>query len=127
MRIEEPLAIGVQGAGFFPTEKSPRVVWLGVHAAVGLAQLAKRIEDRLAALGIARENRPFAPHLTIGRLPAPEEIPAVRKLLQERQPLDLGAFTATEFFLYESKLGRGGSVYTKIARYLLAETAAGNP
>ena len=137
-----PLKLRVRGAGFFPNERAPRVIWLGIEAgsefsegsessessagseSSELAELAREIEDRLGGLGIPKENRRFSAHLTLGRLRADDKLLAVREILRRQEPLELGAFTAEEFVLYESQLSPGGSIYRKLARFpLLAPSA----
>src|SRR3990167_1748194 len=46
-----PLPIQLEGAGFFPNERSPRVIWLGIQAGAGLRELAASVEDCLVPLG----------------------------------------------------------------------------
>lgn len=97
--------IALKGLGTFP-----RVLWIGVHA--DLAGLAAQVEQALEPLGIARETRPFSPHLTIarmkdGRMPRFDEQP------------DFGSFRATEFVLYQSKLGPSGPTYVPLHRFPL--------
>jgi len=53
--------------GFFPTAKSPRVFWIGIHAGPELTALAKRVDDTTAELGVPREDRAYSPHLTLAR------------------------------------------------------------
>src|SRR5262245_8442303 len=60
-----PFAVTFESAGFFPTPKSPRVFWIGVHADPGLAQLAAAIDGATHTVGIAKEERAFSPHLTL--------------------------------------------------------------
>jgi 2'-5' RNA ligase len=114
--------------GYFPTARSARVFWVGVHAGPELARLAADIEQALAPLGIAAEKRDFSPHLTLARAGsgAPVRRPEDRttrrfQRLQERLAAlpvpDFGTMTAREFFLYESKLSPKGAQYTKVARF----------
>jgi 2'-5' RNA ligase len=124
VRLADPLPIQVRGAGFFPNERAPRVIWVGIQAGPELAELARRIEESLAPLGIAKEDRPFSAHLTLGRLRAPDKLVAVRELLRQREPLEMGRFTAAEFYLYESQLAPGGSIYRRMARFPLVEATA---
>ena len=120
-----PLPIDIRGAGFFPNERAPRVLWLGIHAGPELRQLAASVEESLVPLGFPKEERPFAPHLTLGRAGdraggttnLAGNLCALRELLRRKEPLEMGAFTARVFFLYESQLGRGGSTYSKLARF----------
>ena len=114
--------------GYFPTPRSARVFWVGVHAGPELARLADDIEQALVPLGIAAEKRAFSPHLTLARAGsgAPARRPEDRvhqrfHRLQERLAAlpapDFGTMTAREFFLYESQLSPKGAQYTKVARF----------
>jgi 2'-5' RNA ligase len=113
------LHISISGAGYFPNERSPRIVWLGIQAGDGLAKLAAQVDRTLLPLGFAKEDRAFAPHLTLGRIRDAGPLSALREQLERYQPLELGTFAANEFFLYESQLARGGSIYRKVARFPL--------
>jgi RNA 2',3'-cyclic 3'-phosphodiesterase len=121
-----------RGYGFFPTTKSARVFWIGIQAGPELENLAKSIDDAAAALGIPKEDHEFSPHLTLARGGGRSGAPGWRKgdgsnknfgLLQEKLTSlavpEFGTMTAREFYLYESKLMRGGSQYTKLARFPL--------
>jgi 2'-5' RNA ligase len=79
-----------------------------------------------------RESHPFSPHLTLARggggsaSPRQQSGDAANRGFQRLQEklavtsgLEFGTMTAREFFLYESRLMRGGSRYTKIARFAL--------
>ncbi|MGH9783997.1 MAG: RNA 2',3'-cyclic phosphodiesterase, partial [Terriglobia bacterium] len=121
IRIAAPISLAMRGAGYFPNERSPRVIWLGVEAGPDLPALAAQVEEALLPLGIAKENRPFAAHLTLGRLKGPDKIPLLQEVLRRQEPLDFGSFAAEEFYLYESQLSPGGSVYRKMASFALVE------
>jgi 2'-5' RNA ligase len=118
-----PFSVAIQSAGYFPNERSPRVVWLGIQAGAELPQLACSVEAALIPLGFENKQRAFSPHLTLGRVKPPGKITAVQESLQRREPLLFGSFMATEFFLYESKPSRTGSVYNKLARFQIAPAA----
>ena len=124
--------ISFRGYGFFPTAKAPRVFWVSVEAGPHLATLAKMVDEATAALGVPKEEHPFSPHLTLARRGG-SGAPRWRKgdspnqsfqRLQEKLAAmpapEFGTMTAREFFLYESQLGRGGSRYSKIARFGMA-------
>ena len=124
IRVPAPLSITVRGAGYFPNERSPRVIWVGMDGGSDLPALAAQVEEALVPLGIQKENRSFAGHLTLGRLKVPGKIPAVQEVLRRQGPLEFGSFSADEFFLYESQLSPSGSVYRKMARFALVERSA---
>jgi 2'-5' RNA ligase len=123
------MQISFRGYGFFPTSRAPRVFWVGIEAGPELATLAKSVDEAAAGLGVPKEEHAFSPHLTLARRGG-SGAPGRRKgdvpnqsfqRLQEKlaamPPPEFGTMTAREFFLYESQLGRGGSRYTKIARF----------
>jgi 2'-5' RNA ligase len=120
------------GYGFFPTAKAPRVFWIGIQAGPELPELAATIDAAVAELGIAREDRPLSPHLTLARSGSGSGSPRWRKgdgpsltfaVLEKRlaamSELDFGTMTAREFYLYQSQLSPGGSKYTKLERFPL--------
>ena len=126
----DPFPLRFAGAGFFPAPEAARLFWIGIEAGDGLAQLAKRVEESLAEIGIRKENRAFSPHLTLARQGGGSAAPGWRKrdqpnrqflklqaYLRKHPAPDFGTMTAREFFLYRSQLSRKGSRYTKIARF----------
>jgi RNA 2',3'-cyclic 3'-phosphodiesterase len=128
-----PVTIDFRGAGFFPSAHAPRIFWIGLQAGPELGSFAATVDDKMAALGIPKEERPYSPHLTIARggsrkSGAPKTLKGDRSnhifhRLQERlsalpQP-EFGTMTAREFFLYRSELSAKGSKYTKLTGFKL--------
>jgi RNA 2',3'-cyclic 3'-phosphodiesterase len=116
-----PISISVEKLGFFPNPHSPRVFWAGIHADAGLANLARDTETALAALGIAKEDRAYSPHLTLARIKTPGKQPALLQAVAKLPSLDFGSFAADRFYLYHSKTAPSGSVYTKLAEFPFAK------
>ncbi len=118
--IEPPgeIPIAVEQLGWFPNPRSPRVFWAGVEAGDELAELAARTETATARLGVPVERRPYSPHLTLARIKGAAELGALRKAIDGTEA-EFGSFRAEKFFLYESRLEPGGSVYTKLAGFRL--------
>jgi 2'-5' RNA ligase len=114
-----PIAIQFRGLGFFPNPRRPRVFWAGVEAAPDLAALAAAVETALYPLGIAREDRAFAPHLTLARFDPPRSQDALQSAIEKFGPVEFGGVTANEFHLYQSVLKRGGAEYTRLATFPL--------
>jgi len=64
-----PLSLTYAGIGFFPDRTRPRVIWIGIReSGGGLARLQERISGGLRGLGFVPEERPFHPHVTLGRV-----------------------------------------------------------
>jgi len=111
------IPIAIEKLGFFPNPHAPRVFWTGVHAGDALAQLARDTEDALAPLGIAKEQRPYSPHLTLARIKTPGKQPALLQAVASLPSLDFGHLIADRFHLYHSQTAPSGSVYTKLAEF----------
>jgi len=59
----------ISGLGAFPSLRQARVFWVGVGGEMDkLSRLQQNIDSALAALGFAKEERPFVPHLTLARI-----------------------------------------------------------
>jgi len=114
------IPINFRGLGFFPNGRRPRVLWAGIEAGPDLAALAAAVETALDALGIAREERPFSPHLTLARFDTPRGLDALHTAVEKAVRLEFGATTATEFHLYQSVLKPGGAEYTRLATFSFA-------
>ncbi len=132
-----PVTLSFSGYGFFPSPTKARVFWTGIQSDTHLAELASSVDSATATLGIPREKAPFTPHLTLARAhdgsprgasgrPGhhPGDRPRstfahVHEKLQALPSPEFGTMTATEFFLYESKLSPKGAQYAKLERFVL--------
>ena len=132
--VAEVFEVSFRGCGFFPTAKAARVFWVGIEAGARLAQLAGAVEDKLAGIGIPKEERAFSPHLTLARggarigsgSGAPgrrsgdrvnQRFAKLQQRLNEQAALEFGTMAAREFFLYRSQLSPKGARYMKLARF----------
>jgi len=108
--------IEVCGVGTFPPRR-PAVLWVGVRAELGgpLARLHEAIESRLQKLGIAKENRRFSPHITLGRVRGGRHVRKLLAALENEQPADMGRSPVASVILFESKLTPEGPVYNRLA------------
>jgi RNA 2',3'-cyclic 3'-phosphodiesterase len=120
--------ISFRGYGFFPTTRSPRLFWVGLEAGHELTRLAAEIDESMSALRIPKEDHPFSPHLTLARAsgrrgqkrdPHNSDFKRLQEKLSMLPQPDFGSMTARAFYLYESKLGPGGSKYTKLEQFPL--------
>ncbi len=118
-----PLALSVRGAGGFPNARRPRVLWAGVEGEVeALAALARDLGARLAPLGFPPEERPFSPHLTLGR--ARDGAAGLAGALAAVQDRALGAWRAEALTLFRSELSPGGARHEPLLRAPLGAGSA---
>jgi 2'-5' RNA ligase len=115
--------VAIERFGYFPNPHHPRTFFAGVQAEPRLAELAHAIDEALRPLGIATEDRPYSPHLTLARIKG-EDIRALRQHIAKMTHFDFGTFQVSEFHLYLSKTGTGGSIYTPLATYPLFAAAS---
>jgi 2'-5' RNA ligase len=106
--------------GAFPSQRRPKVIWLGLQGIPQkpLYDLQKKIESVLQELGFEAEKRRFAPHLTLGRIKFPMDISPFWNYFDEK-PFPEYRFRVSEYVLMQSDLKPSGAVYTPIQKYSL--------
>jgi len=109
------------GLGAFPDPRRARVLWVSMaEGAEEMKGLARSLEEALGRRGFDRADKPFSPHLTLGRVRAPREDWSAR-LAAAEPPAGAGArFRVERLSLMESKLSPQGSIYTARAEGPLA-------
>jgi 2'-5' RNA ligase len=103
--------------GAFPSARRARVVWAGVEGRHDeLASLARSV-DRSLEFGFPREERPFAPHLTLARLKEQARLP------DELAALDVTSrpFRVGSVRLYRSHLGKPHATYELLRELRLSD------
>ena len=105
--------------GAFPNLHRPRVVWVGLGGEVEkLLSLQDQVEKILNTLGFPRENRPFTPHLTLGRVREGASTADARYLGEAIASLQVesgASFTVTAVILMQSTLTPHGALYHPLA------------
>jgi 2'-5' RNA ligase len=114
-----PMEVRTRGVGGFPDLIRPRVLWVGLECAA-LGTLAARVEQAAAA-GFDPSDRPWAPHLTIGRVRDPRRSKAALRMLRDAPDRDFGASGIEEMTLYRSQLLPEGSVHEKLASFRFSD------
>ncbi len=113
----QPVTLEFRDLGYFPSERRPRVLWVGIEASDNLAPLAAQIEAALEPLGIERENRDYVPHLTLGRFKSSQRVDKLHEEIAALASTEFGRIETAEFFLFQSKLSPAGAQYTKLERF----------
>lgn len=115
-----PLTLTAKGVGVFPGIKRPRVIWVGLGGQITLLfAVQRKLDDHLAAIGIAKEKRPFKGHLTLGRFKQSVHPKKISHIIQEHADLDSEAFIAKRIVLFQSDLKETGPQYTKLLQTTL--------
>jgi 2'-5' RNA ligase len=108
----------LRGLGVFPSPARPQVLWVGLEGDLApLRRLQQAVESEAEALGYPPEARPFAPHLTLGRVRArlsPSEAEALLGFLRRTQVEPLGDFLPASLHLMSSDRRPMGASYTTL-------------
>jgi 2'-5' RNA ligase len=111
-----------EGVGTFPNPASARVVWLGLAGDVkALAALQAAVEQAVSGLGMERDDRPYTPHLTLGRIKLIRNRPAWLEGLAGVRDCRLPGFEVAAVSLIESQLSPSGAVYRERGRLALKD------
>ena len=133
-----PFRLRTADLGVFPNLRLPRVLWLGLYGpAHRLVALREGITALLAELELPHDDRPFHPHITLGRVRSggnlmtrhlPEAIrrrfaeEAERGRATARAPLGV---PIDEVVLVRSILGRDGARHQILGHYPLVPKTGG--
>ncbi len=119
-----PFTLRLAHLGTFGSARSLRVIWVGLageHAQ--LLALRGALTDDLASRGFPREERPFAPHLTLARIKAPLSDGALTALAQALgESANAVSWQADAISVMKSELVRPAARYTALSRWPLAYT-----
>lgn len=105
--------------GGFPSDRSARVLWLGLEEQSSLRTLAGDLREGLRAAGVDFDEKPFKAHLTLARAKAPL---VVSRFGEPPAPV---AFMVRELTLFQSLPSQGGVRYVSRGSAPLAGEAAG--
>ena len=123
-RGHPPFRLRARALGCFPSARRPRILWAGLEGELGsLRELKAAVDERLAPLGFAGEERPFHPHVTLGRISAGLEARAcqqVARALESQPENDYGEWEVGRINLMRSRLAPAGATYERVEAFVLA-------
>lgn len=125
-----PLRLRIEGVGCFPSINRPNVIWCGVAGDLqALAHLQSDVAAAVRSVGVQGDDKPFKPHLTIGRTQrnsTGSQLRAVGAAVAGLAALPSHASTGEtdridEVILYKSDLTPSGPIYTRLGVFRLAQ------
>lgn len=115
-----PFSLTAEGGGAFPGTRNPRVLWVGFLEPLELVrQLQQNMGNALSGAGIPREDRPFHPHITVGRTRGALPPAWGDRFVQALSGKGFGVVPVSSFTLHESRLEPSGAVYTPLCDFRL--------
>jgi 2'-5' RNA ligase len=109
----------LSGCGVFRSFSDPRIIWTGIQPSDELTGLYSSIISGLKELNIKLEDRPYNPHLTVGRIKHINDIRILESLIVKYKNTELQKVNADEVILYESILLPTGPLYKPLAKFSL--------
>lgn len=105
-------SLRVEGVGTFGPPQAPRVVWAGVRAPGELARLHQDLAAGARAAGLAVEERPFEPHVTLARIRSSRGLAALTSHVGSIRNAVFGNVLVRRTVLMRSHLDRPGVRYS---------------
>ncbi|HMB15580.1 MAG TPA: RNA 2',3'-cyclic phosphodiesterase [Pelovirga sp.] len=106
----------LDGFGFFPSSKRPRILYAAIKDPLPFKQLAQHLDRILEPLGFTPEQH-FHPHITLARIKSHQNLPALQFLLEDIALQN--SFSVNAVSLFSSTLHAEGVRYAVLQRGLL--------
>jgi 2'-5' RNA ligase len=115
IRTTSPFSLTIRGMGAFPHLKNPRVIWVGLVDGNGmLAPFQRQLEIQFEKIGFQAEDRPFHPHLTLGRMKSSRGKEELVWRIEKHGEEEFGDFQVERMLLFKSDLRPTGPIYTPL-------------
>ncbi|KIH76270.1 2'-5' RNA ligase [Geoalkalibacter ferrihydriticus] len=117
-----PFRVEIGGLDAFPNLARPRVFWLGLTPEEPLLRLQQDLDEKLKMIGLGSDERPFRPHLTLGRARETRKISPARLAGYQNRVGE--TWSVTEMRCYQSRLTPAGAVHTCLFRAALGNAGS---
>lgn len=108
--------VHLEGLGIFPHCRRPRVLWIGLSPLHNLQALHTLLREEMSSAGISTEQKPFRPHLTLGRFRDPGKNRAdLGHFMTQRY----GTLQVDRIVLFGSRLTATGAIHSPLASVTL--------
>lgn len=129
----DPFRLEAGRPGAFPSERNPRVLWVGLEGDSGLTALRRlhcALERALEEHGFGGQDQPFSPHITVARLrerSRPDQRRTLAATLMNLRNCPTGparSFPVEALTVMRSDLRPGGPRYSPLVRIPLVATSS---
>ena len=103
--------VNLEGFGFFPNAKKPRVFFINTSHQELLKSIADKLEEELIILDFEKEGR-FKSHITLARIKDKQNLECLKKELENIKLEE--EFAVEEIMLYKSTLTPEGAIHEVI-------------
>lgn len=121
-----PFSVELKGFGTFPPGRRPRVLWIGLaQGEKELKEIFQNLEQELISRGLGEADKPFAGHLTLGRIKTSKKLDFILEYFKKEAEKSFGVFEAKTICLFQSQLHPEGAIYTALREEVLAGRSGG--
>ncbi|MBW1721514.1 MAG: RNA 2',3'-cyclic phosphodiesterase [Deltaproteobacteria bacterium] len=116
-----PFRLSLNGIGCFPNSRRPRVLWIGLRGeGERLSAFRDSLREALEDFGVEREDRPFRPHLTLGRFRRPPGPGSpLEEIFSKYRDLEGPECRLDRLTFFKSTLKPTGAIYSRLAEWPL--------
>lgn len=111
-----PMSLTVNGLGYFPPNRQPKVIWAGIMDHPDLMRLQEQVEQACRSAGLEPDNREYIPHVTLGRVNGLSK-KEVHSFFNRSKKVRIEDIPVREFILYESRLHPDGAEHLPYRRF----------
>lgn len=101
--------LNLKGVGAFPNERNPRILWVGIDSELPLVKITEEISRGLKSAGIQFDEKPFKPHITVGRI---EGHPNLTHLINNYRNMEFTTYIPDSIRIMKSELTPKGAEHT---------------
>jgi RNA 2',3'-cyclic 3'-phosphodiesterase len=112
--------ITLSGLGVFRNIHDPKVLWIGCESEKEFREIKADTDKILELLEFDVDQRPFAPHLTLGRIKSMRHANHLGQLIGVYKDTVFQSENVRKIVLYESRLTPGGPEYTPVYEFVSA-------
>ncbi len=111
----------ITSLGTFPKIDYPRVIWVGIDQGdKEIKTITRALEEKLEKIGIPKEDREFASHITIARIRSGKNRRELVKSLNNlMDKLQVAEFKVEKITLFKSSLSSKGPLYQSLQEIIL--------
>lgn len=104
--------IEIKNLGGFPNLNKPRVIWVGIDDQTqGLSKIKTSLDEIFRKFEIELENRPFKPHVTLGRVKFLRGTNPFLNQIVDKKNISFGKMIVDGVRIYKSELTSEGPRY----------------
>ncbi len=121
MNSHHSFKLTLSGLGVFRNIHDPRVIWTGCESEAEFQQIKTETDKVLESLEFEVDDRPFSPHLTLGRIKSMRHQNHLGQLIGVYKDTVFQSENIRQIVLYESRLTTDGPEYTAVHKFLAME------